>query len=129
LSSPSIDELFHEANIVLENRKTLFDCNRLSLNATKIQYIIFHRRQKSISVDNYNLYVGNDEICRVTSAKFLGFIVDEHLSWELYVSNVDRKLAPYTSIIHKTRNLLTKKSLLLIYNCLVYYNLTYLNSV
>ena len=60
---------------------------------------------------------------------FHGVILDANLTWDLHISNVARKLAKYAPLIRKLRNLLTHKALLLIYNCLVYSNMIYLNSV
>ena len=120
LSSPCIDELFREANIVLEICERWFDCDRHTLNASKSQYMIFHRKQIVGPIHYHKLFIGNEEICRVASAKFLGVIIDEHFSWDLHVSTVARKLSKYSPIVFKLRNLLTRS--------LTYSNLIYLNS-
>ena len=127
VSSENIDDLFNEANMVLERYKQWFDLNRLNLNASKSQYVLFHRKQKTIPPNNGMLYIGSGVISRVASTKFLGVVIDEHLSWELHVACVARKLAKYAARVFKIRNLVTVSSLSAIYNCLVYPNLTYPN--
>ena len=129
LSSKNIDRIFLLANEALRQCEAWFKANKLTLNASKSQYLIFHRKQKTVPLFSHKLYSNNVELNRVYNTKFLGVILDANLTWDLHISNVARKLAKYAPLIRKLRNLLTHKALLLIYNCLVYSNMIYLNSV
>ena len=77
----------------------------------------------------HRLSLNEVELCRVFSVRFLGVILDPNLAWDDHIKNVTRKLTKYVPILYRIRNLCTKKSLMLIYNCLIYSNLIYCNSV
>ena len=53
--------------------------NKLSLNLTKTNFMIFHPRQKKVNV-NVPLTLENTVIKQVTETKFLGVLIDQHLS-------------------------------------------------
>ena len=63
-----------------------------NLNASKYRYILFHRKQKIIPPYRRVLYVGDEEISRMTSTKFIGLVLDEHLSWESHMACVSKKI-------------------------------------
>ena len=97
VSSENLDDLLPEVNRDLERCKQWFDLNRLNLNSSKSHYIHFHRKQKVMHPYRGVLYVGDEEILRVTSTKFLGEVIDESLSWESHVIGVARKLAKHAA--------------------------------
>lgn len=129
VSSPNIDELFLKANTSLSLFKSWFDANKLSLNVSKTQYMIFHRKQKVVPIINQSLSLNGIELKRVFSVKFLGIILDPNLDWNNHIQNVTRKVTKYVPILYRIRNLCTRKALMLIYNCLIYSNLIYCNSI
>ena len=129
LSSNKIDDLYLRANHALSNFKNWFDSNKLSLNADKTKYMIFHRKQRQLPSCIHKLYLDNLEVEKVNYAKFLGVVLDPHLSWNCHIANLSRKLSKYVPILYRIRNLCTPRSLKLIYNCLIYSNLIYCNSV
>ena len=55
--------------------------NKLSLNLTKTNFMIFmiHPRQKKVNA-NFPLSLENTVIKQVTETKFLGVLIDQHLS-------------------------------------------------
>ena len=55
--------------------------NKLSLNLTKTNFMIFHPRQKKVNV-NVPLTLENTVIKQVTETKFFGVLIDQHLSWK-----------------------------------------------
>ena len=114
LSSSSISNRFATANEALTEYKGWFDANKLTLNAGKTQYMVFHRKQRTLPA---------------TLAKFLGVIIDSNLSWNLHISNLSRKLAKYSPILYRIRKHCMNKPLKLIYSCLIYSNLIYCISV
>ena len=64
--------------------------NKLSLNLTKTNFMIFHPRQKKVNV-NVPLTLENTVIKRVTETKFLGVLIDQHLSWKPHIDFVSKK--------------------------------------
>ena len=67
----------------------------------------------------------NEAIQRVTKAKFLVVIVDQHLNWKENISMVSHKSPKACDIISRIRNTLDIKSKKLIYYSLIHPYLTY----
>ena len=61
--------------------------NKLSLTFVKTNFMFFHPRQKKINV-NVPLVLENTVIKQVTETKFLGVLIDHHLSWKPHISLV-----------------------------------------
>ena len=55
--------------------------NRLSLNINKSNFVIFHAPQKKIT-NEIKLYVNGTELKRSICIKYLGILIDLHLSWK-----------------------------------------------
>ena len=64
--------------------------NKLSLNLTKTNFMIFHPRQKKVNV-NVPLTLENTVIKQVTETKFLGILIDQHLSWNPHIDFASKK--------------------------------------
>ena len=67
----------------------------------------------------------NEAIQRVTKAKFLAVIVDQHLNWKDHISMVSHKISKSCGIISHIRNTLDIKSKKMIYYSLIHPYLTY----
>ena len=128
-NSPNINVLFDKANQSLVNYKKWFDSNKLTLNTSKTQYIIFHRKQRRIPENDNQIFLGTDLVTEKKYVKFLGVVVDCNLSWNYHIGNLNRKLAKYVPIFYRIRNFCTSKALKIMYNGLVYSNLIYCNSI
>ena len=100
--------------------------NKLSLNLTKTNFMIFHPRQKKVNV-NVPLTLKNTVIKQVTETKFLGVLIDQHLSWKPRVDFVSKKISKSVGIIAKARFYLSSQTLMTLYYSLVYPFLTYCN--
>ena len=62
-----------------------FSLNKLPLNVTKTNSMVFGKENNNSSeIIKFN----NHTIERVSTAKFLGVIVDEKLNWSFHVSHV-----------------------------------------
>ena len=67
--------------------------NQLSINLKKTNYVIFKPRQKRLNLTNFSLKIKNNLIERKSSIKFLGVIIDEHLSRKEHISTVAAKIS------------------------------------
>ena len=65
--------------------------NRLTLNAKKTKYVIFGTKQQLKDKPDLHLTVGNEPIEWVTSTKYLGMILDDHLTFEEHINYVHSK--------------------------------------
>ena len=100
--------------------------NRLSVHyVKKSQYMLINSHiSKSIDGD-FELIMGGHVIARTKSYRYLGLLVDERFSWENHVDEICWKLSQMAGIILKTRSLLSKKAMMLVYHSLVGSKLRY----
>ena len=68
-----------------------FQANKLSVNISKSNYIVFKPRQKKQMFD-FNLKINNKKINKIEVC-FLGVILDENLSWKAHISYVAHKIS------------------------------------
>ena len=115
--SSDLSNLIKIVNRELRSVKKWLDANKLSLNIDKTNYIIFHSSSVSIPSDAV-IKIGKKHIKRVRFVKFLGLLLDEHLSWKYHLSELSKKLARTCGIFFKIRNLLPLDVLLCLYNAL-----------
>ena len=76
-------------------------------------------RKKNLNPQG-DVILRNEAIQRVTKAKFLGVIVDQHLNWKDPMSMVSHKISKSYGIISRIRNTLDIKSKKLIYCSLLH---------
>ena len=98
--------------------------NKLSLNLTKTNFMIFYPRQKKVNV-NVPLTLENTVIKQVMETKFLGVLIDQHLSWKSHIDFVSKKISKSVGIIAKARFYLSSQTLMNLHYSLVYPFLTY----
>lgn len=99
-----------------------FNANRLSLNLSKTNFMIFS--SKKIDIDA-TLSIHGSKIERTHEIMFLGVIFDEQLTWKSHIEYVKTKVSQTIGIIHKTKDSLNRRALVLLYNSLVLPYLTY----
>ena len=75
----------------------------------------------NVGVDGnyFILKMGDHVLSRTKSYRYLGLLVDEKLSWANHIDEVCKKLSQIAGVIYKTRTLLTKEALMLVYHALV----------
>src|SRR6218665_2071743 len=78
-SHRSLDHLMDLVNSELAAIANWFRANKLSLNVSKTNFIIFHSNRKSIPNQRLTFSIDNKAILQVKSAKSLGVYVDAHL--------------------------------------------------
>ena len=115
--SNDLSNLLRTVNKELKSIKRWLDANKLSLNIDKTNYIIFHSSSRNVPSDS-TIKIGKKYIKRVKFVKFLGILLDEHLSWKYHLSELSKKLARTCGIFFKIRNLLPFDVLLCLYNAL-----------
>src|SRR3984885_11494523 len=68
---------------------------------------------------NHNIIINNKIISRVSQTKFLGIIIDEHLTWHPHITLVKNKVAKIIGIVKKLKYTLPSKTLKTLYNSLI----------
>ena len=92
IDSDTIEDLTKKVNNDLKYVKRWLDTNKLSLNISKSNYIIFNSSTDSIPL-NTVIKIGRKYITKVTYIKFLGILLEEHLTWRYHISECSKKLA------------------------------------
>ena len=104
-----------------------FCSNKLLLNTSKTQYVVFRLRGKRIP-DNIDPFtIGGHQIDLSRNVRFLGVTVDDHLSWKDHLNNVCTKVARSVGVISKLRFFLPQQTLVTLYNAIIMPHLMYCN--
>ena len=121
-----IKHLFTVVNKELVNIKDWFAANKLSLNVEKTKYSFFHKPSKKDNIPLFlpKLITNNYEIQREESIKFLGVLLDQHLTWKERIKLTENKIAKNIGILYKARPYLNKRALLCLYYSYIH---SYLN--
>ena len=121
---------FTVVNNELVNIRTWFTANKLSLNVEKTKYSFFHKpskkddiplRQTKIIIDSYEIQIKE-------SIKFLGVLLDQHLTRKKHIKLTENKIAKNIDILYKARPYLDKKALLCLYYSYIHSYLNYTNT-
>ena len=99
------------------------------MNIKKTRYTLFHKNSSKddIPLKLPDLKIENLNIVRNSSIKFLGVMLDEHISWRDYIRTVEFKVAKSISLLHQTRQVLIEASLKTIYFSYIHSYLNYTN--
>jgi len=105
-----------------------FQTNSLEINVDKTSFIILTKPSQFNSV-YLNLDFKNLAVKRVSSAKYLGLLLDEHLTWSAHIKYVNSKIMPMVRVLYKMRTLLSEKNRKILYYSYVHSHLLFLCSV
>lgn len=97
--------------------------NKLSLNASKTRYMIFHKPRKQIPA--LNLTIENAMVARCSTFNYLGIHFNEHLTWNDHVKHISLKISRTIGRINCLKHLFPKRVLLTLYNSLILPHLNY----
>ena len=128
---PNISQKFNDLqsmekniNEELKNLTLWLNVNRLSLNISKTNFVIFHTYNKPLQY-NVTLKMNKKAIVQKNHIKYLGVIVDSHLSWKKQILEVAKTIVRSIGIMHKLREFMNTKMLKNIYYSLVYSHIVY----
>ena len=93
-------------SIVNYNLKMVSDwlmANKVSLIIDKTNLIIFHPPQK-VKGRIVKLIISNREIMQEKFTKYLGLLIDSHLSWKYHILHISKKIKRCIGILSKIRH-------------------------
>ena len=131
MSSDSLQSLFREANANIDALYKWFSANKLFLNAKKTKYMIISPPNKPISTQTFFLTIDGAKIDRISneskekSVKFLGIMLDEHLSWRYHIDYISSKMSRSLFSIKQMKNTLPHTCLINLYNALIHPYINY----
>ena len=100
--------------------------NKLSLNIKKTKLMVFHTKNKDMSLINkLSLKINKIEISRVKAFNFLGIVLNETLTWSDHTTHIANKINPVIAQIRRLKNSLPLHILKMIYNSLILSRLHY----
>jgi hypothetical protein len=106
-----------------------FSSNRLTLNPNKTEYLIIGTWQQRAKLASNSLKFANSVLVPVQSARNLGVIFDNELSFESHISKICQTSFLHIRQIRRVRHLLDYNSAILLANSLVSSRLDYCNSL
>ena len=111
-------------NLDLRSVCNWLKANKISLNASKTEIIIFRSRNKHI-YKKLNFRLSGQKMKTSTCIKYLGLLLDENLNWKKQMSSLLKKLTKATGIIAKLRHYVEYKTLITIYYALFQSHIDY----
>jgi hypothetical protein len=109
-------------NIV--NINSWLNCNKLSLNIDKTNFVIFHPPQKKIT-SKIKIFINQVQIKQETSLKYLGIYIDCNLNWKSHIQHISKKIKRSIGMLCKLRHFVTSHVITQFYYSLIYPYLTY----
>ena len=105
-----------------------FKANKLSVNATKTNYMIMGTQHMTSmedqSVSNVDIILDKTKLKRVDKMKFLGVTIDENLSWKNHIDGITKTISRNIGMINKLKFIIPERILHTLYCTLV---LPYIN--
>ena len=122
--SDSLKKMAKQMNLDLRFLSQWLNANKISLNASKTEYIIFKNPRKSTDYD-FRLSINGKRLHPSTSIKYLGILLDSDLSWKSQINNVAAKLKRANGALAKIRHFVPTPVLRLVYYAIFHSHLQY----
>ena len=90
--SDNLETLERIVNKELKWLNHWLNVNRLSLNISKTNFVIFHPSNKPVK-KKITLKINGKAICEEEYVKYLGILVDSKLSWKYQIDNIAKKIS------------------------------------
>ena len=128
-SSSNYNDLMDVVNNELDKLSEWFRTNKLSLNISKTNYILFGNRRKCLSDTNFMIHINGNMIERVIVTKFLGVYIDQDLNWKHHTAQVAAKISKSLGILNRVKYILPRSSLVTLYQTMIHPYLVYCNII
>ena len=115
-------ELQNSVNNELVNVSQWMFKNKLTINYTKSNYIIFSPKKNNFK---FNIHIDNNTLTRVAETTYLGVTLQENLKWNTHINNLIFKISRGSYILSKIRHYVGIQELKMIYYSLVHSHLSY----
>jgi hypothetical protein len=121
ISDKSLNNLFRVANSELTAITNWFHDNKLCINFTKTNYMVF----TNSVVNNLSLNLNNINIESKPFVKFLGIILDNKLNWKDHINCLILKLSHDVAMLKVASHCLPKSCLLTLYFSFFHSHMSY----
>ena len=113
----------------LDNLYTWFKANSLTLNIQKSAAMEFLPEYKEPTHSKITLKLEDSNLPVTNTTKFLGVIIETHLTWQEHIDNVIKKVSANKLLLGKSRNFLTTTAKRNIYYAHIHSHLLYANTI
>jgi hypothetical protein len=124
LKGKNLNDMIDNMNTELEKIVKWLNANKLSLNISKTQYMVF-RTQRTKITHSKELSISGINLEFVEHAKFLGVYIDYCFTWDKHIQTIKSKISRGTAIIKKAKPVLNMNSLITMYYSFIYPYLSY----
>ena len=125
VSDPDPNELIRKANEVLKNLSRYMKANKLLINKTKTSYMMIEPKVPKKVKLTEKLILEEKEVGKVSSARFLGIIIDDKLNFKEQFNQLKEKVNDGVKALMCTRNILNYKAKMLLYHAAIKSHLDY----
>ena len=129
ISGENKKSMFHDMKTDLEELIEWFRANKLSLNLSKTNYVLFVppklKLRDNTPKSQCILKFGNEEIVQKPNTKFLGIEMDEHFNWFAHYKSLNSKLSRAIYTLNRVKHILPIESMKMLYYSLFHSHLTY----
>ena len=124
IKNKSLKQMQKQLNLDLRNLCNWLKANKISLNASKTEMILFRHPNKEV---NYNLKIKIDgkKLLPSDYVKYLGIYIDPFLKWNYHVDVIAPKLSRACGMLMKIRHYVSESTLISIYYAIFSSILTY----
>ena len=102
LSDRSHETLAKRMNYDLRNFSMWLRANKPSLNIEKTELVVFRRQNTKLN-NSFKIQIDGKRLFPTSSVKYLGVLLDKHLTWSPQMSHVQMKLNWAIRILSKLR--------------------------
>ena len=89
--------------------------NKISLNSSKTELLIFRYPNKKIDCNDFKIKMNVKKLYTTKFVKYLGVLIDAHLNFGIHTNSIPTELARATGMLTKIRYYVTKYILRSIY--------------
>ena len=103
ISEKNLPELIPIMNTELTKYMTWMNVNKLLVNVSKTNYMIFRKKRMKIPENIPDLLLNREKLQRVSTVKFLGVVLDDTLTWLPHINRIKNKVSKGIGVISKAR--------------------------
>ena len=104
LSDKSLKNINKHINHDLKLLNTWLRANRISLNASKTEIILFRPKSQANIAKHLNFRRSGQRVERINEVKYLGLVVNEILEWRTHFTQLKKKLNRAIGLLSKIRH-------------------------
>ena len=93
-----------------------FKINKLSINSDKTNTMLLSSMKHKFRATKLDMKVDDTVLEQVEEIKYLGLVIDSHLTWKSHIYSLCKKISPKLVALARLSHILNKDTLLKIYN-------------